>query len=385
MTEPTPPLEQALSRVEPRWDEARSQRTLPGARRKLAAAGRRRALGAAALVLAVLGGGAAWLTLPASEQPVAAAGYVIAKDALRFQDGSRARLLDDAASVGVSKVSPTAIEVQLLRGRARFDVSKRPERTFRVDCGEVSVEVLGTSFELLRTGARTHVRVVEGRVAVRWATGVAQLGAGEQGSFPPSKWEASKSEASGEASAQATPEAAGAKRQAEATQRAAAEPAASASRSKPASSWRQHAEQGDFSRAYALLEEKGTRVADDVEELLLAADAARLSGHPEQAVPFLQKVVQRHSADPRAPLASFTLGGVLMNQLGRPREAELAYGHARTLAPRSSLSQDALARQVEAAHRAGDQDRARELAIEYEARHPDGRRRGAVRRFGGLQ
>src|SRR6185295_7224661 len=44
-----------------------------------------------------------------------------------------------------------------------------------------------------------------------------------------------------------------------------------------AQGWRQHAEQGEFGRAYALLDT--TRVTDDVEELLLAADAARLSGH----------------------------------------------------------------------------------------------------------
>jgi transmembrane sensor len=73
-----------------------------------------------------------------------------------------------------------------------------------------------------------------------------------------------------------------------------------------------------------------------------------------------------------------------MNQLGRPREAELAYGRARTLAPGGSLSQDALARQVEAAHRAGDQDHARVLAVEYETLYPQGRRLNAVRRFGGL-
>ena len=164
---PLPPLEQALSRVEPRWDDARSARTLHGARGKLATAGRRRAVTGAALVLMVLGAGVAWWSLPGAEQPMAATGYVITKDALRFEDGSRAQLLDDAARVGVSKVSRTAIEVELLRGRARFDVSKRPERRFRVDCGAVHVEVLGTSFELAREGERTQVRVVEGRVAVR--------------------------------------------------------------------------------------------------------------------------------------------------------------------------------------------------------------------------
>jgi transmembrane sensor len=150
-------------------------------------------------------------------------------------------------------------------------------------------------------------------------------------------------------------------------------------------SWRQHAEQGEFQEAYALLERERARVSDDVEELLLAADAARLSNHAAQAVPYLQRVVNRHAGDPRAPLAAFTLGGVLMNQLGRPREAGEAYAKARTLSPSSALSQDALARQVEAAHRASDAAAARVLALEYLERYPQGRRVQAVQRFGGLQ
>jgi transmembrane sensor len=122
-----------------------------------------------------------------------------------------------------------------------------------------------------------------------------------------------------------------------------------------------------------------------VQELLLAADAARLSGHPAQAEPFLRRVMERHASDPRASLAAFTLGGVLMNQLGRPREAEAAYARARALSLSDALAQDAVARQVEAAHRAGDTTRARKLALQYLDRYPNGRRVNAVRRFGGLQ
>lgn len=371
MTEPRPQIERALERVEARWDGARSERTLPGARGKLASRRRRDALLAGALVLALIGGGAAWLGGVLPGAPIASTGDAARSRALSFEDGSRALLLDDAARVVVSAVSSSTIAVSLESGRARFDVSKRPERSFRVDCGEVVVQVLGTSFELERRGARTHVQVSSGRVAVRWSNGATDLSAGSSGWFPPAPAEARAHVQ------EATPKVSG-----DAGATAAAAP--SGARPRRADSWRQHAEQGDFGRAYALLEGQGARVADDVEELLLAADAARLSGHPAQAVPFLQKVEARHAGDPRAPLAAFTLGGVLMNQLGRPREAEAAYGRARALAPDSSLSQDALARQVEAAHRAGDQARARALALEYLERHPDGRRLNAVRRFGGL-
>jgi transmembrane sensor len=149
-------------------------------------------------------------------------------------------------------------------------------------------------------------------------------------------------------------------------------------------SWQRRAERGDYRGAYALLSQSGSRVADDVEDLLLAADSARLSGHPAQAVPYLRKVTSDHASDPRAPLAAFTLGGVLMSQLGKPLEAQAAYARARALSPNSALSQDALARQVEAAYRAGDAALARKLAEDYLASYPNGRRVHAVRRFGGL-
>jgi transmembrane sensor len=207
--------------------------------------------------------------------------------------------------------------------------------------------------------------VLSGRVAVRWPGGEAELGAGEAGWYPASD-QVVRPEVPSE-TARALP-----------TVRA-----AQPERTRP-SSWRQHAEQGEFQEAFALLERERTRVSDDVEELLLAADAARLSNHAAQAVPYLQRVVRRHASDPRAPLAAFTLGGVLMNQLGRPREAGEAYARARALSPSSALSQDALARQVEAAHRASDAAAARVLALEYLERYPDGRRVSAVRRFGGL-
>jgi transmembrane sensor len=148
--------------------------------------------------------------------------------------------------------------------------------------------------------------------------------------------------------------------------------------------WQEAAERGDFQGAYGLLARAPAEVPDLVESLLLAADAARFSGHPDAALPFLRQVVSRHPGDSRAPLAAFTLGGVLMQQLGQPHEAEKAYARARELSLHSSLAEDALARQVEACHRAGDAARAHALALEYIGAYPHGRRTHAVQRFGGL-
>ena len=155
---------------------------------------------------------------------------------------------------------------------------------------------------------------------------------------------------------------------------------------KDAQDFRSLARQGDYDRAYeALRHQSVATLSDSVEDLLQAADVARLSRHPEQAVTFLKIVIKRHAQDPRAPLASFTLGRVLLDYLGRPREAAEAFAEARAHNPSGALAEDALAREVEGWSRAGELDRARARAEEYLNRYPKGRRVSAVRRHAGLE
>lgn len=118
---------------------------------------------------------------------------------------------------------------------------------------------------------------------------------------------------------------------------------------------------------------------------MLASDVARLSGHASDAVDPLRRVMRDHASDPRAPLGAFTLGRVLLDELGRPAEAATAFARARSLAPGGPLEEDALAREVEAWSRAGDTNKAREAADLYLATFPSGRRLHSVRRFGGLE
>jgi transmembrane sensor len=384
--------------IDERWDAQRSERTLSALhdkrRRKqrslrtLAGAGAVCALGAIAF--------AAWWPSPQpAPQPTAAK-----PDALhmRLADGSEVWLRDAATRLTVDEGSAQRVDVALLAGEARFDVVHRAERVFHVNSGDVTVEVLGTAFELERQAARTRVAVLRGRVAVLWPSGRTELSAGEAGWFPrPAEQAAAQlGAASTQLEAHAAQLGSAAAQGVVATQHngptpqldAAAHTAKHAvhkpSASAAPSAWREPAEQGDFERAYELLARAPQPVADNVEELLLAADSARLSGHAAAALPFLKRVVAQHAEDSRAPLAAFTLGGVLMQQLGQPREAEAAYARARELSLNSSLAEDALARQVEATYRAGDTARARALAGEYLARYPKGRRVHAVQRFGGL-
>jgi transmembrane sensor len=240
-----------------------------------------------------------------------------------------------------------------------------------VECGAVSVTVLGTAFELTREAEHTHVSVLRGRVAVDAPDGSTQLSAGEAGWFPRRR----DVDSVDRVNPALQPVQA---RVPSAPPRRAAKPAT------PESGWQAQAKRGDYKRAFELMPAGPETLADDVEALLLAADAARLSGHAAQALPYLRQVMDHHARDSRASLAAFTLGGVLLNQLDRPREAEAAYARARSLALSAALAQDALARQVEAAQRAGDAPRMRELASEYLRRYPDGRRVQWVRETSGL-
>lgn len=366
MTELDPKLREAMAQIQDTWSAQRTERNLAGTRvRHRRAQRQRRTLGGAAGVLVAIGAAfAAWprtpaITPQATPAPAAQEPQLMAAAAerhMQFEDGSQLELLDPATRVVVDEVVRERVSVRLLSGRVRVEVVPREERAFRVECGLVSVEVLGTAFELRREGERTHVAVLRGRVAVHAPEGSVQLSADEAGWFPRVPHEPARHR-----------------------------PPRKASRGSSAEgSWQAQAKRGDYKRAFELLPSGPDAVDDDVESLLLAADAARLSGHPAQAIPFLRQVSERHPKDPRASLAAFTLGGLLLNQLDRPREAEAAYARARSLSLSATLAQDALARQVEAAKRAGDAARVRELASEYLRRYPDGRRAQWVREASGL-
>ena len=369
-------VEAASEHVDPAWGEAEIEAGVQALRRAQRERARRRraviggALAvstataiAAAVALAIMSGG----PTRAPEPMVAHDDAPLLPAPLRLADGSRVQPADAETRVVVAEVAPERVRVELARGGASFDVTPDPERRFEIDVGDVHVSVLGTSFVLQRDDEahRVRVDVSRGRVAVRWPDGSTELGAGESGWFPPA----------GETAREETAE----------------EPARETARREPArhrarTEWRALAQDGQFERAYDALEASGeSGVRDDVAELLLAADAARYSGHAGQATRWLRRAIDRDPHDPRAPLAAFTLGRVLLGQLGRPREAARAFAEAQRLDPSGSMAEDALAREVECWSRAEEPALAAERARAYLARYPEGRRAVAVRRYGGIE
>jgi transmembrane sensor len=409
MTEPSAKLKQALAQVQAPWDDTRSEQTLRGLPRRRRAQRLRTGVATGAGTLLCLGA-LAWVMQAPEAQPSAARAPAVqqaptqaaspsaAQRQLRLADGSRLALLDADTEVSVDESSERRVALHLGLGRARFEVPQQGERVFQLRTAQLVCETLGATFEVTQERASTWLRVERGRLTLTSTTPQRTLEAGEQARFEApegapsasaSKPESTRHKAAARSNvrtphAETNAEVVLARETARFDATSEAAPETPPETPPETDSWRDHAERGDFKQAFPLLPSPDTMTTMSVSELMLAADAARLSGHPAAALPYLRRVVSQHAQDARAPLAAFTLGGVLMNQLGLPREAEAAYANARATSTSSALAQDALARQVEAAHRAGDEALARSLAREYLQHYPQGRRVHAVRRFGGL-
>jgi len=275
---------------------------------------------------------------PASAPPTATRLVPAEPSALRFADGSRATPLDPSTQMTVRTNGDRSVEVTLDRGRSRFDITPRPDRTFLVRAGDVTITVLGTVFTVERIADRIGLSVESGRVQVDWGTGKALLGEGDTGWYPP------------------LVETKGPLRSSRDKVRA----------PRPASA------------ARALR-------TDSAEELMRQADSARQAGRADDGATALRTLLREHRGDVRAPLAAFTLGRMLLIELHDPAGAAEAFGEARSLAPGGPLAEDALAREVQAWEKAGQPSLAKLRAEEYLHLHPNGRREGAVRKAGGIE
>jgi transmembrane sensor len=282
------------------------------------------------------------------------------------------------AQLDVRERSESRVIVGLRAGAARFNVRHDPQRFFLVQAADVEVEDNGTTFAVENNGTVVTVSVSEGSVSVSFppANGGPRqkiaLRAGERGVYPARPVQKHGLDAHAAQLAPAAP-----------TPSASNDPTPTPSA--PAADWRALARAGNYPRAYDLIAPTAFReVRDEAGDLLLASDAARLSQHPAQAATLLRQLVSRHPRDPRAPSAAFTLGWVLMNQLGRPREAALAFAQAESLAPRGNLAEDASARAVEGWYRAGDLARARAELERYRSRYPQGRHLATLQRLAGV-
>lgn len=289
------------------------------------------ALGAAATV-------AVGFVLIHIQQPVRpSSAPVAATRPLVLDDGSEITPTTATTAIQVDEQSPTRTTVRLRSGSAQFRIRHDSHRWFRVDAGALEIDDLGTVFRVAHEDSgKITVAVTEGRVAVHYPASSfrTELGAGESRTFDPRPIPEDALELPKE----------GPKPSASPSAAAVGQPVASRVRS-----------------------------SEDPAALLLAADLARRSRNPQAAVAPLRRLVEKYPKDPRAPSAAFTLGWVLLTDLGRPREAAAAFAEAERHAPRGMLAEDAAARVAEAWQRAGDSRRAAQAARHYEQLYPTGR------------
>jgi transmembrane sensor len=262
---------------------------------------------------------------------------VAPSDSLILNDGSEVTPTTATTTIQVAEQTPTRTTVRLRSGSAQFRVRHDSRRLFRVDTGAIEIEDLGTVFRVAHEAAgKIRVAVSEGRVAVLYPASQSrtELGAGESRTFEPLPVSGDAPESPKEATKLTT--------------------TPSAAAAGPPGTPRPH----------------GT---EEPAALLLAADLARRSGKPQAAVAPLRRLVEHYPKDPRAASAAFTLGWVLLTDLGRPREAAVAFAEAERHAPRGMLAEDAASRVAEAWQRAGDSRRAAQAARHYEQLYPTGR------------
>jgi transmembrane sensor len=301
-----------------------------------------------------------------------------------LSDGSRIRL-SAGAHLDPLESSGSAFSAMLTRGRADFDVHPGGPRHWIIECGLATVEVVGTEFACEREPGRLRVAVKRGAVLVRGervpnrarrisagetldvledATRLEPLAPSTPGrETPPENSRASVPSNSASAPATETGE------------------QLAPTRIASARSWRDLAKHGRHGEAFAVLGADGFARESKrlgVNDLLVLADVARLSGHPAEAVAPLERILVDFAGDAQAPLAAFALGRLELDSLGRAQAAAVAFDQALALGIPRSLRQDVRARLVEAFARGGDPSAARRAAAAYFDEFPHGRHTRAI-------
>jgi transmembrane sensor len=154
---------------------------------------RRFSWAAAAALIVAIGGTLAWLVADRWLNPAYIRTEIGEQRSIALADGSMLHVnTDSEVRVGFND---TQRHVRLLRGEARFKVSKDSRRPFIVATPQASIRALGTIFNVRAEPRRTAVAVFEGRVEVRetiepkpneGGDGRIELQAGEQAAVNPS-------------------------------------------------------------------------------------------------------------------------------------------------------------------------------------------------------
>ncbi len=260
-----------------------------------------------------------------------------------FADGSLVRVAQ-AGKVRVLPQAASETRLEVVAGRAAFEIQKQQGRAFIAMAHGVEVRVVGTRFEveLKQTGepCRVRVSVVEGVVEVKQnaAAAAVRLVAGQTLEL--------------NAPADSGPE-----------------------RDKPATP-RLGASSAPAVRAIA--------GDPDAASLFQLAGAARTAGRARDAAQYYEALLSRFPSDERAGVAALELGRLRMDAEHNPLGAIVALRRAVQTAPNEGLREDASARLVEALGAMNHREECRAARSQYLLRYPNSVHAAAVRaRCGG--
>jgi transmembrane sensor len=254
-----------------------------------------------------------------------------ASSSLHLSDRSQVRV-EEGSRLRVAGNTEEEVRLVLEDGRADFEVDPSEGRRWSIDCGLVTVEVVGTRFTVVKSAERVEVSVERGAVRVHNQRIDRVLSAGERFSTgeeepPPSPVEKPKK------------------------------------KKKPAI-------------VAPPPSEPPAPPPPTFDELMERADRARSEGRRRDAVELLNRAVEL--SDSRAGLASLTLGRLLAEESAH-RAAASAFERAISLGVPRALEESAGARAFEAHDAAGDRAPARAAAARYLERHPKGRHAARAR------
>ncbi|MEO7036772.1 MAG: FecR domain-containing protein [Polyangiaceae bacterium] len=385
---------------------ARLRQRRPAKRR-----GRRDAvfLAAAAVALALV---VAYVSLPSQRDlkcfvgiarlPVAVGAWMSAPATapleIRFSDGTKASLWPEARG-RVIRLSPHGADLVVEQGRASFDVVHQVAGHWQVSTGPFAVQITGTRFDVewQPEKDRFELSLYDGHVRITGCAlgGGQELGTGQRLEASCARKEFRISKLVGEASPvarvvapagvdSATPPELQTKLEAFRADLAQVRPeqhanqrsvSVTAAGERASDSWSSLARAGKFEEAYRAASALGFEaecLTRDVTEVLLLGDAARLSGHVDEALAAYQAVRQRWPGSANGALAAFQMGRAEFDQRRNYAAAERWLRVYMTELPNAEFAAPALGRLMEAEVRLGRYESARDLAKSYLDRYPKG-------------
>jgi transmembrane sensor len=309
-----------------------------------------------------------------------------------FDDGS---FIDVGPEGALDLLESTArsFAMAIRSGTIDVDVTPGGPRIWRIECGSVTVEVVGTRFRIERTPQYVRVSVSRGAVLVRGddvPDHVVRLGPGQAivvqlgarsartpaAEAPPNAAATTNQVDTSYTSSQSLNDPLPATR-GDSIRHEGATPAISGA-PVVASAGATAA----FASAAVPAASAGP-VATSIADGLAAADAFRREGRFAEAASMLERAIAEHETDPSAPLAEFSLGRLYLDSLNDAARAQVHFARALARGVPSAIAEDVQARLVEASARAGNLDAARQAATLYRSRYPNGRHVADVDRWTG--